>query len=198
MADFNEIEEAIKIIKYAGNNDVIPLHCVSLYPTKLENLNLSNITLLKEKFGLITGFSDHSKGYLASLCAVALGAKVIEKHFKIDEGKNSEWDIDYDVAINPKELKEMVNGIRKIEKIIGYKQEKVGEEEKERQILRRRKIVAIKNLKKGTTITKELVTCKQNLETKGIDSSRLDKIIGKKLNKDKKKDDVIELQDIEI
>jgi sialic acid synthase SpsE len=98
--------------KTPRNDGIILLHCVSKYPCPVEDLRLGTMEILEKKFGLPIGFSDHSIGIESSLVAVAMGAKVIEKHFSLSR---EFWGSDHKVSMTPAELKQMVEGIRKIE-----------------------------------------------------------------------------------
>lgn len=92
------------------------LHCTTEYPTAIKDINLSTMDTLSKAFDLPVGFSDHSQGIVASLAAVALGAKIIEKHFTID--KNMEGP-DHSASLSPNELSEMIQGIREVERMMG-------------------------------------------------------------------------------
>lgn len=104
VASYDEITEAIKICKKNGNKKIIILHCSSEYPAALENCNLNHIKILKRKFKCLVGFSDHTKGLTAPLAAIAKGAVLIEKHFKLNQKKLF---IDGDFSITPDEFRNM-------------------------------------------------------------------------------------------
>lgn len=118
MANLGEIEDAINVIKSVGNEDIILLHCNSLYPTPVEVVNLRAIETMKTSFKVPVGFSDHTVGIQIPIAAVAMGACVIEKHFTLDRTLPGP---DHSFAIEPDELKEMVRGIREVEKAKGTK-----------------------------------------------------------------------------
>jgi pseudaminic acid synthase len=116
IADENKIKDAVEACKEMGNHDVILLKCTSEYPTPLEDMNLKAIPYIKDKFGVFTGLSDHSEGIEASISAISLGAKVIEKHFTLsrkDGGPDAAF------SLEPHEMKNLVNSIRKTEKALG-------------------------------------------------------------------------------
>jgi len=116
MADLDEIKEAYDII-YANSNKIAMLHCVSAYPSKEMDANLSAINVLQDEFNdCIIGQSDHTAGIKVPLYAVALGAQVIEKHYKVDEDMDC---IDAPVSISEPQMKKMVKEIREIEAILG-------------------------------------------------------------------------------
>ena len=89
MASMNEVKEAVDTIKHEGQNNIIVFHCISGYPTPIEQANLNGIKLLKKEFDLQVGLSDHTEGTLTSIVAVALGVSVIEKHFIISKRRRS-------------------------------------------------------------------------------------------------------------
>jgi len=116
MASESEINAAHSLFE----ENQIPmaiLHCVSAYPIqKLDSINMSTMPYLKDRYKCIVGFSDHTIGSAASICAVTMGAKVIEKHFTLD--KNDEGP-DHIMSSDPIEMKEMISGIRNVETMIG-------------------------------------------------------------------------------
>ena len=116
MSELFEIEQAVKTFQETGNNKLLLLHCTSSYPTKLDEVNLSRIKTLKEKFNFQVGFSDHTEGELASIGAILMGAIWIEKHFTLDKKLPGP---DHWFSINPEELKSLVSNIRKVETMIG-------------------------------------------------------------------------------
>jgi sialic acid synthase SpsE len=145
MADEIEIKTALNILK---KNKIIILHCVSLYPTSLKNINLNRIVSLK-KFGFPVGFSDHTVGIKASIYAVLLGAKIIEKHFTINKNLKGP---DHKISSDPKELSLLVKEVRLISKIIGDGE--INPKNKEINIRKkfRRSIVASEKIEKNGVI----------------------------------------------
>jgi N,N'-diacetyllegionaminate synthase len=116
MANMEEIREAHAVIKTTSNNLAI-LHCISAYPTEEKDANLGAIPILQDEFGdCVIGQSDHTSGIKVPLYAVALGAQIIEKHFKIDDEMNC---IDAQVSISQEQMLNLVDKIRNLENIIG-------------------------------------------------------------------------------
>jgi len=191
-SDLDEIKEALDLIKRSGNKDIVLLHCCPLYPAPIEEANLNVIKTLREKFGLIVGYSDHTIGIEVPIAAVALGANVIEKHFTLD--KNLEGD-DHKSSTEPEELKKMINLIRNVEKSLGHKEKKVSESEKETQSSIRRSIVADVDIPKGTKITEDTIICKR--PGTGIQPRDYNKVIGKKAKIEIKKDSLLEWSALE-
>ena len=127
------------------------LHCVSSYPVVESEANLLAIETLKNKFPDCTiGYSDHTMGILAPIAAVTLGARIIEKHFTLDKSFSSFHD--HKISANPKEMKEMVGKIRKIELMLGNGKKELQISEKKNLKFMRRSIVAKINIPKGKKI----------------------------------------------
>ena len=118
MSNTEEIKKAIKTIISSGTKkkNLTVLHCSSEYPAEKNNLNLLSIPLMKKKFNINVGYSDHSLGLQASFTAVALGAKVIEKHFTTNKILSGP---DQKASISPNQLTNLVKGIRSIESTLG-------------------------------------------------------------------------------
>ena len=116
MSNINEIETAVNILS-KNTNKIALLHCISAYPTKEEDANLAAIHTLREKFGNhLIGHSDHTDGIKIPLYAVAAGAKIIEKHFKISADTDC---VDATVSITEEQMKQLVKETRALEKIMG-------------------------------------------------------------------------------
>lgn len=188
MATLGEIEAALDVLRENGSNDIVVLHCNTEYPTPMEDVNLRAMLTIKEAFKVEVGYSDHTLGIEVPIAAVALGAKVIEKHFTLD--KNMEGP-DHKASLEPNELKEMVKAIRNIEKALGNGIKKPSKSELKNKQLVRKSIVAKRFIKKGEVFTEENITVKR--PGNGISPMRWDEIIGKVANKDYKEDELIEI-----
>ena len=116
MASPDEIKEAIDILDKNSSGEYALLHCVSGYPTPIEEINLSRIRSLKKLFDCEVGLSDHTQGNLASTLAITFGAKIIEKHFTLNRGNGS---LDSEFSIEPQELKALKIDIDKAHSAIG-------------------------------------------------------------------------------
>ena len=174
MADMQEIETAVKIFE-KHKTPLLLLHCVSAYPTPLDECNLNMINVLKENFGLPTGYSGHELGYLPTLTAVSMGAVAIERHYTLD---NSMTGFDHKMSLNPEDFIAMVKNIRNIEKIKGTGEKSVSETE---WITRNKYHVSMassQSLSKGDELTIDMVSYR-NPGT-GIPAKDAYKIIGKK------------------
>lgn len=147
-----EVKKAVKVIKKAGNKDIVLLHCVSTYPAKLEDFNLKAMVTLRDEFNLPVGCSDHTLGLTIPIASVALGARVIEKHLTISRRLKGP---DHSFSLIPTEFKEMVDCIRKLEEALGDGIKRPVEDELEERIGARRSIYASCDIIEGKTIKKE-------------------------------------------
>ena len=161
------------------------LHCVSLYPTPLDKVNLNNINLLK-KFNLNVGFSDHTKGALASLTAAGMGITVLEKHVTLS---NKLEGPDHKSSLSVEKFSKLIKKIRKIEKIIGLGVRKISSQEKKIKDCVRKSLVAKKNLLSGVRLKKDHLVFKR--PGTGISPIELKFYLGKKITKNIKKDFLI-------
>ena len=193
MATLGEVEEALKIIRNEGVEDVILLHCVSNYPAKIEDVNLKAMETLKCAFKLPMGFSDHTSGITASIAAVALGACVIEKHFTLDRNLPGP---DHKASLEPKELKNMVNSVREVERALGDGIKRPTQGEEEIKKVARRSIVARVDIPKGAIITEDMLDVKR--PGTGIEPKYLKFIIGRKAKENIKKDKIILWKKLEV
>ena len=186
MANIEEIEEALSAIRSQRNNNIILLHCNSMYPTPVEIVNLNAIETMSKIFEIPIGFSDHTLGIHIPIAAVAKGAKVIEKHFTLDRRMKGP---DHHFAIEPDELKQMVQNIRDVEKAEGTGVKEMAKAEQEMYEKGRRSIIAAQDIPKGTKITRELLIIKR--PEFGIKPKFLDNVIGKTAKKNIKSDEWI-------
>lgn len=151
IATIDEIQDAVNICREEGNNDIILLKCTSAYPAPLEDANLKMIPNLKSTFGVEVGFSDHTIGSTAPITAVALGAKVIEKHFILDKSIGGP---DADFSMDKKEFKDMIDAVRSTEKLLGKVDYSLTEKKKKSRQFARSLYIA-KDIKKGEVFTEE-------------------------------------------
>jgi len=160
MSNAEDISQAISVLTKSGmlREDITLLHCTSEYPAPFDEVNLNAIKSLKESFQLNVGYSDHTLGIEVSLAAVALGSTVIEKHFTIDTNYVGP---DHRASITPQQLKELVIGIRNIEKSLGNGVKKVTKSESKNVNLVRKSIVAKTKILKGEIFTSENLTTKR-------------------------------------
>ena len=181
IANLEDIELAIKTCLDAGNDKISLLKCTSSYPAPFEEINLTTIPDMAERFNVIVGLSDHTLGSEVSTAAVALGANIIEKHFILDRNMGGP---DSEFSMEPQEFKQMVDSIRNVEKALG----KISYDLSEKSMLNRefpRSLFVVEDIKKGEIITEDNVrSIRPNF---GLHPKYLDKILGKRVKKDLKK-----------
>lgn len=180
MGSEEEIDEALKACYRNNNHDITLLKCCSQYPTKYEDMNLSAIPLLRERFGVRIGLSDHSPGSLGPVIAVSLGASVIEKHVCLSH-EISTPDSGFSMTVD--EFGSMVKDVRDTERILGSPTFELTEHEKE-GLLGRRSLAAIKEIKKGEFFTEANV--KSIRPAVGIKPKYYSDIIGQQASRDYK------------
>lgn len=178
IASINEIQDAVDICRSVGNNNIILLKCTSAYPAPLEDANLKTIPNLAETFNVISGFSDHTIGSTAPLAAVALGAKVIEKHFILDKSIGGP---DADFSMDKQEFSEMIKAVRDAEKLLGKVDYSMSPKKKKSRQFARSLYVA-KDIKKGEIFTEENIRSVR--PGYGLHPKYLKDILGKKSEKD--------------
>lgn len=188
MADLGEIEVALKILKDSGTTDIIVLHCNTEYPTPMEDVNLLAMSTIASAFKVDIGYSDHTNGIEIPIAAVALGAKVIEKHFTLN--RNMEGP-DHKASLEPEELAEMVRSIRNIEIALGNGLKKPSNSELKNKPIARKSIVAEKDIREGELFTVENLAIKR--PGTGLSPMIWYELLGKKANKNYKKDELIKL-----
>jgi len=149
IATLFDIKEAVNTCKKVGNNQIILLKCASVYPAPLEEVNLRTIPNLKETFKTVVGLSDHTLGISIPIAAVALGAKIIEKHLTLDRSLGGP---DAAFSLEPEEFKEMVNEIRNVENALGKISYQLGKKIKKNREFRR-SLFIIKDIKRGERFT---------------------------------------------
>jgi len=209
MANLEEVKDALNAI-LPINKGLVLLHCTTNYPTPLNEVNLKAMETMEKEFGLPVGYSDHTEGIEVSLDAVLLGACVIEKHFTLDRKLPGP---DHRASLEPKELKEMVEGIKDIEKAgraekngkvkefsirkpeaLGDGVKKPNQSELEVAKVARKGIKTSRDIKKGEKLTEEMIVIKRP-ET-GIKPKHFKYIIGKIAKSDIKKDQAINFEDL--
>ena len=151
MATIEEIKEAINSYKNAKGKNLILLHCVSQYPTPLDELKLKRITFLQNSFKIPVGFSDHSSGVEAAPIAIALGACWIEKHFTLDRSLPGP---DHTFSCTPTEMQNLVRVVRAAETALSFNSNRpISRNEEKSRALYRLSCAASRNLKAGTVLT---------------------------------------------
>jgi N-acetylneuraminate synthase/N,N'-diacetyllegionaminate synthase len=194
MANLDEIQKSVQVLISNGTkkNQITVLHCNTEYPTPMIDVNLKAMLTIKEKLGVSIGYSDHTLGIEVPIAAVALGAKVIEKHFTLDRDLKGP---DHKASLEPNELKEMVNAIRNIEIAIsgnGIKEPSLSEIKNIH--IARKSIHLSRDLKLGSVIReKDIISLRPG---DGICTMNWEDIIGKQVNKDLKRFTKLSLKDL--
>lgn len=188
MSTIDEIEKAVNILKKYGCSKLTLLQCNTEYPTPFEDVNLRAMNLLKSKFNCDIGYSDHTIGIEASIAAVALGAKVIEKHFTLDKNMKGP---DHKASIDFSELSTLIKSIRNVEKALGIEEKVVSNSEYKNIDIARKSIVARTNIKKGEKFTIDNITTKR--PGNGISPMKWFEVLGSVSKRNFKKDELIEL-----
>lgn len=191
MANMNEVQTAVKSIHATGNNKIIIMHSVSAYPTPHNETNLRTIEQIYRKFGYPVGYSDNGSDLLVPLISVAIGAKIIEKHFTLNKKMIGP---DHSLSTEPKQFKVLVHNIRYVEQMLGDGIKCCQPSELHNKIHARRSITAKVNIEKGTILKPEMLELKR--PAYGIEPFYFNKIIGRitlkqiKINKSLKWGDI--------
>lgn len=187
-----DISNVLKIIrKRKLMKKTFLLHCVSMYPTPLKYANLKYMNILRKKYRIPVGYSDHCIGIDACLAAVSLGAEIIEKHFTFDSKRKG---LDHKISLEPKIFKIMVDKINDTRLMLGDE----NENNEDRIMTLRRKysrcLVSLKNIRRGEKLTLNNVGFKRtNGSREGMDPILIKKVINKKSKRNLKEDDIIDL-----
>lgn len=176
MCTLNEIEDAITVVKQNNDIKITVLHCNTEYPTPFFDVNLLAMNAIKAKFGVEVGYSDHTLGITVPIAAVALGAKVIEKHFTLDRGMSGP---DHVASLEPLELKVMVQSIRQVELALGSDVKQPSLSESKNIAIARKSIHLIADKHEGEIINIEDIEILRPGD--GISPMKIRAVIGKKL-----------------
>ncbi len=190
MSNMKEIKKALTLINNSGTkkNKITILQCNTAYPTPLSDVNLKAMLNIKRKLKVNIGYSDHTDGFIAALGAVALGAKVIEKHFTLNKKMQGP---DHKASLNPTELREFCKKIRIMEKVLGSSVKKATISEKKNIKIVRKSLVASTFIKKGQKFNKKNITSKR--PGTGLSPIYYEKVMGKKAIRDFMKDEFIKI-----
>jgi N-acetylneuraminate synthase len=178
MATLAEIEEAVRVVRDAGANDLVLLRCTSEYPARPADMHLRTIGDLQERFDVPIGLSDHTLDVAIPAAAVALGACVIEKHFIL---KRAQGGPDSGFSLEPAEFRRMVDAVRVVEQALGAVRYGVkGEEDK--NLVFRRSLFAVADVRSGERFTPQNVRIIR--PGYGLHPRHLDEVLGKKATRD--------------
>lgn len=191
MADTDEIDKAVQTIEKTGNKNLCILHCISIYPPEISEINLRNILGLQEKYpDYPIGFSDHSLGTEMACAAVGLGAALIEKHMTLDKSRIG---MDNQMAMEPAGLKLLVQQCKNVSAALGSKKRTVFSDELEQRKNMRRSLVYTQDLKAGAVLTENDIASKR--PGTGFAPEEKQRFIGKKLLRDVEEDTLLLKED---
>ena len=192
MSTLAEIERTLNFLIRNGleKKNLILLQCTTAYPTPMEEVNLRAMLTLAKKFDVSVGYSDHTNGIEVSVASVAMGACLVEKHFTLDNNMEGP---DHKASLNPSELVQLVSSIRNVELALGSTEKKITPTEKENQLIARKSLFYISNLKKGDELILDYFEAKR--PGTGINPLELESILGKTLLKDISKGDLVNNSD---
>lgn len=178
IATLRDIEEAVSACRRIGNDRIALLKCTSAYPAPAEEANLRTIPDLAERFKVVAGLSDHTTGIAVAVAAVALGAKIIEKHFILDRSFDGP---DAPFSLQPEELKEMVKAVRGVEKALGKVNYELTDNMKKSRDFAR-SLFVVKDMKTGEVFAEENV--RSIRPGFGLPPKHLKDVLGKKASQD--------------
>jgi N,N'-diacetyllegionaminate synthase len=190
MATLGEIEAAIYAVEAAGTprSRITVLHCNTDYPTPVSDVNLRAMQTIKDAFGVEVGYSDHTDGIEIAIAAVAVGARMIEKHLTLDRTLPGP---DHKASLEPAGFKAMVSAIRNVELALGSAIKYPSSSETKNRSIARRSLVALTKIKAGETFSPQNMTAKR--PGNGISPMRWDELIGRVASRDFEPDELISL-----
>jgi N,N'-diacetyllegionaminate synthase len=192
MATMAEIEQAVETVRAEGNEQLMLLHCIAIYPPEYETIHLRNMETLREAFDLPVGFSDHSLGTAIPLAAIALGASVIEKHFTLDQNMEG-WD--HAISANPEQLRTIVEEGRNVFSALGSRRRVVSPAELEKRKKFRRSLVTRRKLDRGHTLSEADLDAKR--PGTGIAPLEISYVVGRQLASDLNADQVVQWEHLQ-
>jgi N-acetylneuraminate synthase len=190
MAEWGEIDETVNTLRPL-NEQIILMNCVSEYPARYSDINLGVIRELQERYDLTIGHSDHTPDIYTSIAAVAMGAKLIEKHFILDRRQPGP---DQSVSIEPYELYQLVQAVRRVEEALGSSKT-VHELERPIRVWAHRSVVSLCPIPKGTQVSDGMVWTKR--PGTGIAAKYLEQVVGKVTSVDIPADHLIRWEELE-
>jgi N-acetylneuraminate synthase len=191
MATLGEIEQAVDTVRAEGNDKIVLLHCVSIYPPAMDAIHLRNMATLREAFQVPVGFSDHTLGTSIPLAAIALGAAVIEKHFTLDKDMAG-WD--HAISADPGELRVIAEEGLHVFQALGSPARQLTDAELEKRKQFRRSLVTRRSLPAGHVLVEEDLGAKR--PGTGVAPDELRYVVGRRLADDVEEDHVIRWKDL--
>ena len=184
MSTMDEIRAAVSVL--GESRDITLLHCTTEYPCPFSSVNLTAMVTMRKEFGLPVGYSDHTLGIEVPIAAVAIGARVIEKHFTLDRNQEGP---DHKASLEPGELAKMVMAIRNVESALGNGIKTPAEVELKNIAVARKSIVARVPIRKGELFTEDNLSVKR--PGTGLSPMLWDKVLGTVASRDYAEDEEI-------
>lgn len=191
MCTMAEVDEAVRTIREAGNEEIVVLQCTTNYPSRIQDANLRAMKTMQKAFGLPVGYSDHTRGTTTTIAAVSLGACVVERHFTLDKSLPGP---DHSSSMEPDEFAEMVCAVRDTEASLGDGRKEPSEAEKRNIQGMRRSLVATRDLPEGTIITADDLSAKR--PATGLKPMFFEHLVGKRTRKHIEKDEFVFLESV--
>lgn len=191
MASLGEIERAVNVVRNEGNEQIALLHCVSIYPPDVNDINLRNIITLQRAFDVPVGFSDHTLGSAIPLAAIAIGACIVEKHFTLDQNMAG-WD--HAISADPAELRAIASEARNVWAALGSTTRTVSAAEVEKRQKFRRSLVARRRLERGHVLSEDDLVAKR--PGTGVAPDQIAYVLGRQLASDMAADQVLHWKDL--
>lgn len=174
MSTLADVDISVNTLQKSGARDITLLHCTTDYPCPYKEVNLKAMITLRNAFHLSVGYSDHTMGAEVAVAAVALGAKVIEKHFTLDRHMDGP---DHAASMEPDEFKRLVESVRNIELALGDEIKKPTQQENKIKDVVKKRIVALRDIEQGELLSSENICVRRN--DAGIEACMWDKVNGK-------------------
>lgn len=193
MSTLGEVERVVNIYHEANNPHLVLLHCVSNYPCSDNSINLRATLTMGQAFGTPIGYSDHSVGHLAAALSLAMGAKVIEKHFTIDKSLPGP---DHKASSTPDEFAELVAQGRRAELILGSRRKSMQPEEVQMSKVSRKSLVVSEDLARGTVLTSAHLRLMR--PGTGIEACFMESLIGRRVVRDLGAFEQLQWADLEV
>lgn len=193
MGTLEEVKNTVEFIKSKGNDQIIVLHCTSNYPCPAKDVNMAAMKTLMQELDTPVGYSDHTEGNEAAIMATALGQTLYEFHFTLDKSLPGP---DHVASTSPEEARQRIKAIRQTSMMMGDGMKEPTTDEKTLMLpIVRRSLVAARDLRKGHILIQDDLEAKR--PGNGLSPMYYEKIIGKPLKKDYKKDEAMRLTDID-
>jgi N-acetylneuraminate synthase/N,N'-diacetyllegionaminate synthase len=191
-ADLAEVEEAVAVLREAGADEIVVLHCVTAYPAAAQDANLRAMTTIAERLDVPVGYSDHTEGDEVALAAVALGACVLEKHLTLDRELPGP---DHRSSLEPDELARLVRRLRRVEAALGDGVKRPAAGERANVAVVRRSLAAADDLPAGVVLTRGML--KALRPGTGIAPNRIDEVVGRRLRREVGLNQLLDPDDLE-